>query len=161
MPLEQENLPPFRRFDYISAYGEGWGLYAEKLGLEMDIYETPYEHFGRLTYEMWRAARLVIDTGLHAMEWTREQAQDFLASNTALSLHEITTEIDRYISWPAQALSYKLGEYTIWQLRAMAEEALASEFDVRAFHDFILALGSVPLDVLMDEVKHWITEQQQ
>ncbi len=160
LALEQENLPPFRRFDYISAYGEGWGLYAEKLGLEMDIYETPYEHFGRLTYEMWRAARLVIDTGIHAMEWTREQAQEFLASNTALSLHEITTEIDRYISWPAQALSYKLGEYTIWQLRAMAEEALASEFDVRAFHDFILALGSVPLDVLTDEVKHWITEQQ-
>ena len=160
LALEQENLPPFRRFDYISAYGEGWGLYAEKLGLEMDIYETPYEHFGRLTYEMWRAARLVIDTGIHAMEWTREQAQEFLASNTALSLHEITTEIDRYISWPAQALSYKLGEYTIWQLRAMAEEELASEFDVRAFHDFILALGSVPLDVLTDEVKHWITEQQ-
>jgi len=160
LALEQENLPPFRRFDYISAYGEGWGLYAEKLGLEMDIYETPYEHFGRLTYEMWRAARLVIDTGIHAMEWTREQAQEFLASNTALSLHEITTEIDRYISWPAQALSYKLGEYTILQLRAMAEEALASEFDVRAFHDFILALGSVPLDVLTDEVKHWITEQQ-
>ena len=121
---EQEDQPPFRRFDYISAFGEGWGLYSEKLGVEMDIYETPYEHFGRLTYEMWRACRLVIDTGIHAMGWTRQQAQDFLASNTALSIHEVTTEIDRYISWPAQALSYKLGEYTIWQLRGKAEQRL-------------------------------------
>jgi uncharacterized protein (DUF885 family) len=157
---EQGDQPPFRRFDYISAYGEGWGLYSEKLGVEMDIYETPYEHFGRLTYEMWRAARLVIDTGIHAMGWTREQAQDFLASNTALSIHEVTTEIDRYISWPAQALSYKLGEYTIWQLRGKAEAALGAEFDLRSFHDYILALGSVPLDVLTDEVNLWIEEQR-
>jgi uncharacterized protein (DUF885 family) len=157
---EQEGQPPFRRYDYISAYGEGWGLYAEKLGLEMDIYETPYEHFGRLTYEMWRACRLVIDTGIHAMGWTREQALDYLASNTALSLHEVTTEVDRYISWPAQALSYKLGEYTIWQLRARAEAQLGSEFDIRAFHDFILALGSVPLDVLTEEVGRWLGEQR-
>ena len=160
LALEQRSHPPFRRFDYISAYGEGWALYAEKLGLEMDIYETAYDNFGRLTYEMWRAARLVIDTGIHAMGWTREQAQAFLASNTALSLHEITTEVDRYISWPAQALSYKLGEYTIWQLRSRAEETLGPEFDVRAFHDFILALGSVPLDVLRDEVKRWIADQK-
>jgi uncharacterized protein (DUF885 family) len=159
LALEQGNQPPFRRFDYISAYGEGWALYAEKLGLEMDIYETAYDDFGRLTYEMWRAARLVIDTGIHAMGWTREQAQAFLASNTALSLHEITTEVDRYISWPGQALSYKLGEYTIWQLRSKAEETLGPEFDVRAFHDFILALGSVPLDVLSDEVNRWIVDQ--
>jgi uncharacterized protein (DUF885 family) len=157
---EQEDQPPFRRFDYISAYGEGWGLYSEKLGLEMDIYETPYEHFGRLTYEMWRACRLVIDTGIHAMGWTREQARDFLASNTALSIHEVTTEVDRYISWPAQALSYKLGEYTIWQLRGKAEQDLGENFDVRAFHDFILSLGSVPLDVLRDETEHWIRGQQ-
>jgi uncharacterized protein (DUF885 family) len=159
LALEQQGRPPFRRFDYISAYGEGWGLYAEKLGLEMDIYETPYEHFGRLTYEMWRACRLVIDTGLHAMGWTRQQALDYLASNTALSLHEVTTEVDRYISWPAQALSYKLGEYTIWQLRRKAEAQLGDEFDVRAFHDFILALGSVPLDVLSEEVSRWLAEQ--
>jgi uncharacterized protein (DUF885 family) len=157
---EQEDQPPFRRFDYISAYGEGWGLYSEKLGLEMDIYETPYEHFGRLTYEMWRACRLMIDTGIHAMGWTREQAQDFLASNTALSIHEVTTEVDRYISWPAQALSYKLGEYTIWQLRGKAEQDLGEDFDVRAFHDFILSLGSVPLDVLRDETERWIRDQQ-
>ena len=157
---EQEDQPPFRRFDYISAFGEGWGLYSEKLGLEMDIYETPYDHFGRLTYEMWRACRLVIDTGIHAMGWTRQQAQDFLASNSALSLHNVTTEVDRYISWPAQALSYKLGEYTIWQLRGKAEETLGPDFDIRAFHDFILGLGSVPLDVLTDELDLWIEEQQ-
>ena len=156
---EQKGQPPFRRYDYISAYGEGWGLYSEKLGLEMDIYETPYEHFGRLTYEMWRACRLVIDTGIHAMGWTREQSLDFLASNTALSIHEVTTEIDRYISWPGQALSYKLGEYTIWQLRRQAEQGLGDDFDVRAFHDFILSLGSVPLDVLTEETERWIGGQ--
>ncbi len=160
LALEQEGQPPFRRFDYISAYGEGWALYAEKLGLEMEIYETPYEHFGRLTYEMWRACRLVIDTGIHAMGWSREQALDYLAAHTALSLHEVTTEVDRYISWPAQALSYKLGEYTMWQLRSQAEARLGPDFDIRAFHDFILALGSVPLDVLQQEVGRWLDEQQ-
>jgi len=157
---ELADQPPFRRHDYISAYGEGWGLYAERLGVEMDIYETPYEHFGRLTYEMWRACRLVIDTGIHAFSWSREQALDYLASNTALSLHEVTTEVDRYISWPAQALSYKLGEYTIRQLREKAETQLAADFDVRAFHDFILGLGSVPLDVLGEEVERWLAGQQ-
>lgn len=155
---EQQGQPEFRRNDYISAFGEGWALYAEKLGVEMDIYETPYQHFGRLTYEMWRACRLVIDTGIHTMGWTREQAQEYLASNTALSIHEITTEIDRYISWPAQALSYKLGEYTIWELRRDAEFRLGSDFDIRAFHDFILSLGSVPLDILRDEVRRWVNE---
>lgn len=157
---EQSGQPPFRRFDYISAFGEGWGLYAEKLGLEMDIYETPYEHFGRLTYEMWRACRLVIDTGVHAFGWGRQQAIDYLAGNTALSLHEVTTEVDRYISWPAQALSYKLGEYTLLRLRSEAEEALGENFDVRAFHDFVLSLGSVPLDVLGEEVGRWIGRQR-
>jgi len=157
---ELADQPPFRRYDYISAYGEGWGLYAEKLGVEMDIYETPYEHFGRLTYEMWRACRLVIDTGIHAFGWSREQALDYLASNTALSLHEVTTEVDRYISWPAQALSYKLGEYTIRRLREKAETQLGADFDVRGFHDFILGLGSVPLDVLGEEVDRWLAGQQ-
>ena len=159
LALEQGDQPEFRRNDYISAYGEGWALYAEKLGVEMAIYETPYQDFGRLTYEMWRACRLVIDTGIHAKGWNRKQALDYLASNTALSIHEVTTEIDRYISWPAQALSYKLGEYTIWQLRHEAESRLGEEFDIRAFHDFILALGSVPLEVLKDEVKRWVAEQ--
>ena len=134
-------------------------MYAEKLGVEMDIYETPYEHFGRLSYEMWRACRLVIDTGVHSMGWTREQALDYLSSNTALSVHEVTTEIDRYISWPGQALSYKLGEYTIWNLRREAESALGESFDIRAFHDFILSLGSVTLDILQDEVRAWVRNQ--
>ncbi len=161
LALEQDDQPAFRRNDYISAYGEGWALYAERLGVELEIYETPYQHFGRLTYEMWRACRLVIDTGIHAMGWGRQQARDYLAANTALSIHEIATEIDRYISWPAQALSYKLGEYTIRQLRSAAEARLAEGFDVREFHDFILALGSVPLDILQDEVGRWTEEQRQ
>jgi uncharacterized protein (DUF885 family) len=159
LAMEQGEQPDFRRNDYISAYGEGWALYAEKLGIEMNIYETPYQDFGRLTYEMWRACRLVIDTGVHAKGWSRQQALDYLSSNTALSIHEVTTEIDRYISWPAQALSYKLGEYTIWQLRREAEGRLGADFDLRDFHDFILALGSVPLEILKDEVHRWITEQ--
>lgn len=159
LAMEQGEQPDFRRSDYISAYGEGWALYAEKLGIEMDIYETPYQDFGRLTYEMWRACRLVIDTGIHAKGWSRKQAHDYLAERTALSIHEITTEVDRYISWPAQALSYKLGEYTIWELRREAESQLGADFDLRSFHDFILALGSVPLDILKDEVHRWINEQ--
>jgi len=159
LAMEQGEQPDFRRNDYISAFGEGWALYAEKLGIEMNIYETPYQNFGRLTYEMWRACRLVIDTGIHTRGWTREQAQDYLAGNTALSIHEVTTEVDRYISWPGQALSYKLGEYTIWQLRREAETRLGADFDLRAFHDFILALGSVPLDILKDETHRWINEQ--
>jgi len=161
LALELGEQPAFRRNDYISAYGEGWALYAEKLGIEMGIYETPYQDFGRLTYEMWRACRLVIDTGIHAKGWSRKQAQDYLAENTALSLHEVTTEVDRYISWPAQALSYKLGEYTIWQLRRDAESRLGENFDLRSFHDFILALGSVPLEILKDEVGRWVSEQEQ
>lgn len=159
LALEDDSQPPFRRYSYISAYGEGWGLYAEKLGVEMDIYETPYEHFGRLTYEMWRACRLVIDTGVHAFGWSREKAQAYLADRTALSLHEVTTEVDRYISWPAQALSYKLGEYTIWQLRREAEAELGAGFDIRAFHDYLLSLGSVPLEVLSSELRAWIVAQ--
>jgi len=160
LAMEQGEQPDFRRYDYISAFGEGWALYAEKLGIEMNIYETPYQDFGRLTYEMWRACRLVIDTGIHAKGWSREQAQDYLAANTALSIHEITTEIDRYISWPGQALSYKLGEYTLWQLRREAEARLGAGFDLRGFHDFILTLGSVPLDILKSEVQRWIAEQE-
>ena len=118
---EQEAQPAFRRMNYISAYGEGWGLYSEDLGVEMGIYQTPYEDFGRLTYAMWRACRLVIDTGVHHKGWTREQALAYLRDNTALSEHEVTTEVDRYISWPGQALSYKLGELTIMRLRREAE----------------------------------------
>ena len=155
---EQGELPAFRRETYISAYGEGWGLYSEKLGVEMGIYQTPYEDFGRLTYEMWRACRLVIDTGVHHKGWTRDQAIAYLRDRTALSEHEVTTEVDRYISWPAQALSYKLGEITIVRLRGEAEKALGPKFDVKAFHDALLSEGSVPLPVLEQQVRAFIAK---
>jgi|CXWL01.1.fsa_nt_gi uncharacterized protein (DUF885 family) len=153
---ELENLPNFRRHSYLSAFGEGWGLYSEWLGLEAGFYTDPYSNFGRLTYEMWRACRLVVDTGIHAFGWTREQALDYLASRTALSLHEVRTEIDRYISWPGQALSYKIGELKIKELRKRAEKELGTRFDVRAFHDVVLGSGSVPLPVLEANVDRFI-----
>jgi uncharacterized protein (DUF885 family) len=154
---EQGEVPDFRK-EYISAYGEGWGLYSELLGKEMGIYQTPYEEFGRLTYAMWRACRLVIDTGVHHKGWSRDQAIAYLRDNTALSEHEVTTEVDRYISWPAQALSYKLGELTIVRLRHEAEAALGPKFDVRAFHDAVLAQGSVPLPVLESQIRAYIAK---
>ncbi|MCL1043328.1 DUF885 domain-containing protein [Shewanella marisflavi] len=156
---ELTSLPEFRRYSYISAFGEGWGLYSEYLGLEGGFYQDPYSNFGRLTYEMWRAARLVVDTGMHAKGWTRQQAIDFMASNTALSLHNVTTEIDRYISWPGQALSYKIGELTIKRLRAKAEAELGDKFDIRAFHDAILANGSVPMAILEQQIDDFIKAQ--
>ena len=158
LAYEIEGAPAFRQQFYPHAFGEGWGLYAEKLGVEMGIYETPYDHFGRLSYEMWRAARLVVDTGIHAMGWSREQAVDYLAANTALSMHEIGTEIDRYIAWPGQALAYKIGELTIWELRAEAEKALGDAFDIREFHDTVLTNGGVPLELLKIQVRRYIDE---
>ena len=155
---ELDDLPSFRRYSYLSAFGEGWGLYAEWLGLEAGIYDDPYANFGRLTYEMWRACRLVVDTGLHAKGWTRKQAMDYMAARTALSLHEIRTETDRYISWPGQALAYKIGELEIKELRREAEAALGERFDVRAFHDAVLANGSVPLPVLQQVIRAFIRE---
>lgn len=157
---EHSDLPDFRRSFYTSAFGEGWGLYAEHLGLEMGFYQDPYSNFGRLTFEMWRAARLVVDTGMHSMGWSRQQAIDFMASNTALSMHNVQTEIDRYISWPAQALSYKLGEMTIKRLRQQAEQALGEHFDIREFHHVVLGNGSVPLAVLEQQVGHYIEQKQ-
>lgn len=157
---ELTNLPNFRRYSYISAFGEGWGLYSEYLGLEAGFYQDPYSNFGRLTYEMWRAARLVVDTGMHANGWSRQQALDFMADNTALSMHNVTTEIDRYISWPGQALSYKIGELTIKRLRVQAEEELGEKFDIRAFHDAILANGSVPMSVLEQQIIDFISSQK-
>jgi uncharacterized protein (DUF885 family) len=156
---EQKAVPDFRH-EYISAYGEGWALYCEKLGKEMGIYLTPYDDFGRLTYEMWRAARLVIDTGVHHKGWTRQQAIDYLAGHTALSQHEVETEVDRYISWPGQALSYKLGEIKIIELRKMAEADLGAKFDIRKFHDALLEIGSVPLPVLEEHIKAFIAQQK-
>ncbi len=153
---ERKGQPAFRRHGYISAYGEGWGLYSEYLGNEMGIYDTPYKKFGYLTYQMWRACRLVIDTGIHHLGWTRQQAIDYLAERTALSQLEIANEIDRYISWPGQALSYELGYLTIRRLRAKAENALGDKFDIRAFHDTVLSTGSVPLPVLEDRIDRFI-----
>lgn len=155
--LEQKGLPPFRR-SYISAFGEGWALYTERLGVEMGIYENPYEIFGMLSYQAWRASRLVVDTGIHAKGWTREQAQAYLHENTALAAHEIETEVDRYISWPGQALSYYLGEMAIIKARKKAEAALGPKFDIRHFHDTVLQLGSVPLPVLEARIDRFIAE---
>lgn len=153
-----EHIPQFRRNLYLSAYGEGWGLYAEYLGNDMDIYETPYEHFGKYTYEMWRACRLVIDTGIHAMGWTREQSVEYLKSNTALSLHEVNTEIDRYISWPGQAVSYKIGELKIRELRSKAAKQLQSKFDIREFHEILLEEGTVTLTIMEKRVENYIAK---
>lgn len=155
-----ETIPKFRRNLYLSAYGEGWGLYTEYLAEEIGIYTTPYEHFGKLTYEMWRACRLVVDTGIHAFGWTREQAVEFMANNTALSLHEINTEVDRYISWPGQALAYKIGELKIRALRKKAEEELGSAFDIREFHETILEKGTVTLPLLEERINSYIANKK-
>jgi uncharacterized protein (DUF885 family) len=157
LALEGPDRPEFRQETYFSGYGEGWGLYTEWLGTVMGIYQTPYEDFGRLTYEMWRACRLVIDTGIHAYGWDRDRAIAYLRDNSAMSDLEIVNEIDRYISWPGQAVAYKLGELTIRRLRTEAEQRLGTRFDQRGFHDTILGLGSVPLPVLEEQVRAWIT----
>jgi len=156
--MEQKGLPEFRRNGYISAYGEGWALYCEKLGDEMGMYETPYDRFGMLGWQIWRAARLVVDTGIHSQGWTRQQAIDYLLEYTALPQHEIETEADRYIAWPGQALSYYLGEMAIWDARHKAEAALGPRFNIRAFHDTVLQLGSVPLPVLSARIDRFIAE---
>ncbi len=156
--LQQEmtGLPAFRRFSGLGAFVEGWALYAERLGLEAGFYQDPYSDFGRLTYEMWRACRLVVDTGIHAKSWTRAEAIEYLETNTALSLHEVETEVDRYISWPGQALCYKMGELKIRGLREEAERTLGPRFDIRGFHDAVLESGAVPLSVLDEQVRAWV-----
>lgn len=154
-----DSIPPFRKDYYLSAYGEGWGLYAEFLAAEMGMYTTPYERFGQLTYEMWRACRLVVDTGIHAFGWTREEVVQFMRENTALSLHEIETETDRYISWPGQALSYKIGELKIRELRKRAEEALGTAFDIREFHEVVLEQGTVTLPILEHRIDQYINKK--
>ncbi|HEX4080561.1 MAG TPA: DUF885 family protein [Rhizomicrobium sp.] len=155
---ERKDLPDFRRETYISAYGEGWAVYCERLGLEMGMYDTPYDVFGMWGYQIWRAARLVVDTGIHSQDWTREQAIDYLRNNTALPEREIGTEVDRYISWPGQALSYYLGEMAILKAREKAEKALGAKFNLRAFHDTVLEMGSVPLPVLTARIDRFIAE---
>jgi len=156
LALEMHEVPDFRRNLYFSAFGEGWALYAEKLGVEMGIYQTPYENFGRLSYEMWRACRLVIDTGIHSQGWTRQQAIDYLTDNTSLSLLNARSEVDRYISWPGQALAYKLGELKVWQLRHRAEQKLGDLFDLREFHDVVLGNGALPMAMMEAVVDRYI-----
>ena len=153
---ELTDVPPFRLDFYSHAFGEGWGLYSEKLGEEMGLYKTPYDHFGRLSYEMWRACRLVVDTGMHALGWSRERALKYLADNTALSNQEVRTETDRYIANPGQALAYKMGELKLWELRAKAQHALGERFEVREFHDAVMANGSIPLPVLERQIDEYI-----
>jgi len=159
--LAQElDLPNFRKYGGQTVFVEGWGLYSERLGLEVGFYQTPYTNFGRLSYEMWRACRLVVDTGLHSKGWTRKQAIDYMQANSGLSMNNITSEVDRYISWPGQALAYKTGELKIRELRAKAETALGANFDVRTFHDKILENGAVPLSVLEKMIDDWLKQQQ-
>jgi uncharacterized protein (DUF885 family) len=156
--LQQElgDLPNFRRFAGFTSFVEGWALYSERLGMEVGFYQDPYSDFGRLSYEMWRACRLVVDTGMHALGWTRQQSIDFMAENTSSTLLNITNEVDRYIAWPGQALAYKLGELKIRELRALAEKELGTDFNIREFHDQVLLGGAVPLDVLETHIREWV-----
>ena len=153
---ELENLPLFRRHNGFTSFVEGWALYAERLGLDVGFYQDAYSDFGRLSYEMWRACRLVVDTGMHALGWSREQAIETMLDNTSSTLLNITNEVDRYIAWPGQALAYKIGELKIRQLRAQAEAAMGAQFDLRSFHDVLLRQGAVPLDVLEGMVNEYI-----
>ncbi|MDB6121262.1 MAG: hypothetical protein JWQ71_255 [Pedosphaera sp.] len=157
---EMENVPEFRKHESYTAFVEGWGLYSESLGQEMGFYKDPYSNFGRLTYEMWRAIRLVVDTGMHSMGWSRQQAIDYFKSNASKNEHDITVEVDRYIVWPGQALAYKIGELKIKELRAYATKELGDEFDIRAFHDEVLGNGALPLDVLEQRIKAWVATQK-
>jgi uncharacterized protein (DUF885 family) len=157
---ENNNLPLFRRESNMTVFIEGWGLYSEKLGIEMGIYRTPYEHFGRLSFEMWRACRLVVDTGIHWKGWSRETARAYLADHTALGQKNVDVEIDRYIGWPGQALAYKIGELKIIELRKRAETALGAKFDIRKFHDALLSGGALPLNLLSERIDAWIARQE-
>lgn len=155
---ELEDFPDFRTVAGFTAYTEGWALYSERLGLEVDMYDDPYQNFGRLSYEMWRALRLVVDTGMHAKGWERDEAIDYMAENSALAMHNIRSEVNRYIFWPGQALAYKMGEIKIRELRARAEEEMGDDFDLREFHDVVLLSGAVPLSVLEENVERWVQD---
>ena len=158
---EMADVPAFRRYAFFTAFVEGWGLYAESLGGEMGFYKDPYSLFGRLTYETWRAIRLVVDTGMHALGWSRRQAIDYFGEHAGRTDHEVVVEVDRYIVWPGQALAYKVGELKIRELRARAEEALGALFDLRTFHDRILEEGALPLEILEHRVESWIDDRKQ
>jgi uncharacterized protein (DUF885 family) len=158
LQTELTDLPDFRKYTGFTAYIEGWGLYAESLGLESGFYKDPYSNFGRLTMEVWRACRLVVDTGIHYQGWSREQAIEYMRANSAMSMQDIRSEVDRYIGWPGQALAYKMGQLKISQLRKEAESELGEKFDLRAFHDAVLGGGAVPLATLESNVHKWIEE---
>ena len=157
---ESESVPEFRKYGGYTAYVEGWGLYAESLGYEMGFYKDPYMKFGQLVYEMWRAIRLVVDTGMHTKGWTRQQAIDFFMANASKNEHDITVEVDRYIVWPGQALAYKIGQLKIRELRNYATKELGDKFDVRQFHDEVLGQGALPLDLLENRIKEWVSERK-
>jgi len=159
LQMEMEEMPSFRKYSGFTAFSEGWGLYSESLGFEMGFYRDPYSHFGALTYDMWRAVRLVVDTGMHYKDWTRQQAIDFFKDNAAKTETDIVNEIDRYISWPGQALAYKIGQLQMLDLRKKAEQALGDDFDVKAFHDELLGAGAIPMEILETRMNRWLTEQ--
>ena len=155
-----ENVPEFRKYLSFTAFVEGWGLYSEQLGESMGIYDDPYDKFGQLTYDMWRAIRLVVDTGMHYKGWTRQEGVDLFLENTAKTPLDISNEIDRYIAWPGQALAYKIGQLKIMELRDKSKEALGDKFDIKDYHDHILSFGSIPLNILEEKVDEFIAAKK-